>query len=454
MPKYFYAFFFKLFALYPSCFTILHLTIILMSLINLYEIWGDIILNILNIAVSLMRLLNRKVKILPSREFFDFLFNVTIVSAFIFQKSIKINQVIVLSFLQFFYSLKYRWKGWAFIAQFIMIIKLFYLEGKNEFEWLNFITYLVIFFMFTGLLKIEKSDDQNFKRKSYFEKISKLFYNSSRKVKKEIDQQKSDFLDYISDALVFFNPKSGRIIKLNSKAKTLYSAHIPLTINELPFWPLFSSPSEPTSSTIIENQTTISSVPYNVSLHNISSSLSILVIGSTICTHNSNNLKMLSYVAHEFRSPLNCINTMLDALIKIAPENMRESYILPARDSLECLLVLVNDLLDMSQMMAGKFSLSLSDFKLRQVTKNVVALMCLQAELKGIKVIYEEIGDVPTEINSDPARLRQVMINLMSNAMKYTSHGWIKVVQTKIVFFIHIKIEKDGVFFEFALNVN
>ena len=426
----------KIFALYPSCFTVLHLSIFLISLINLYANWGHrghIILNILNIAISLMRLINKKVKMLPSKDFFDFIFNLGIVSTFTFQASIKTNQVIVLSFLQIFYSLQYRWKGWAFIAQFIMIIRLFQLEGENKFDGLNFITYFIIFFMFTGLLKKGKSDELNVKRNNIFENFSKLFYDGSRKVKKKKDQQNFDVLDYISDALFFFDPKSGRINKLNSKAKTLYSSCIPSIINELPFWPLFSSSSKPTISSIIESQTTISSVPYNVSLHNISPSLSILVMGSTMNKQNANNLKMLSYVAHEFRSPLNCINTMLDALIKIAPKNMRESYILPARDSLQCLLALVNDLLDMSQMMAGKFSLSLSEFKLRHITKNVVTLMSLQAELKGIKVIYEESEDIPIEIYSDPSRLRQIMINLMSNAMKYTSQGWIKVVKKTMV---------------------
>ena len=370
---------------------------------------------------------------LPSIEFFDFIFNLGILSTFVFQSSLKTNQVIVLSFLQIFYSLQYRWKGWAFIAQFILIFRLFQLEGKNDFDGINFITYFIIFFMFTGLLKNEKSVEQNLKQNNIFEKISRMFYNDSRKIKTKKDQQNFDVLDYISDALVFFDPKSGRINKLNSKAKALYSSCIPSTINEIPFWPLFSSASQATTSSILENQTTISSVPYNVSLHNVSPSLSILIMESTIYKQNANNLKMLSYVAHEFRSPLNCINTMLEALIKIAPENMRESYILPARDSLQYLLALVNDLLDMSQMMAGKFSLSLSEFKLRHITKNVVALMSLQAELKGINVIYEESEDIPTEIYSDPSRLRQAMINLVSNAMKYTSQGWIKVVKKTMV---------------------
>ena len=158
-----------------------------------------------------------------------------------------------------------------------------------------------------------------------------------------------------------------------------------------------------------------------------------------ISNNNSGNLKMLSYVSHEFRTPLNCINTMLDALIRKAPENLQEAFIIPARDSLAYLLALVNDFLDMSQMMAGKFSLSFSEFKLKHVTKNVIKLMSLQAELKGIKLIYEQSGEIPEEIYSDPARLRQVLINLMSNAMKYTSQGWIKV-NSYILFFFYFFI--------------
>lgn len=422
------AFWRKIISFYPSCFTTLHLSTFLISVINLYANWGDFILNILNIFISLTRLIDKKVNILPQIEIFDFIFNMGIVTTFLFQKTIKINQVIVLSFLQCFYSRKYKWKGWAFIVQFVIVIRLFQLEDQTEFDWLNFITYFIIFFMFTGLLQNEKLDEPKLKKNKFVAKIAKFFYNDGKKIIKKKSQKNFEFLDHISDALIFFNQKSGQINELNSKAKILFSSCIPSTINEIPFWPLFSSPSEATISSILENQTTISSIPYNVSLHTISPSLSILIIGVTINKQNSNNLKMLSYVAHEFRTPLNCINTMLDALIKMAPENLRDTYILPARDSLECLLALVNDLLDVSQMMAGKFSLSLSDFKLHHITKNVVTLMNLQAELKGIKVIYEELGDIPNEINSDPSRLRQVLINLMSNAMKYTSNGWIKVI--------------------------
>ena len=181
----------------------------------------------------------------------------------------------------------------------------------------------------------------------------------------------------------------------------------------------------PTTSYI----TTLSSISYKIVIHKISDQNSLCLMERMTNVANSNNLKMISYIAHEFRTPLNCINTMLDALAKKAPQILKDAFIVPARDSLACLLALVNDLLDMSQMMAGKFSLALCEFKIKQVTKNVIKLMSLQAELKEIQILYEDSGDIPDEIYSDPARLRQVLINLISNAMKYTSQGWIKVTK-------------------------
>jgi signal transduction histidine kinase len=241
------------------------------------------------------------------------------------------------------------------------------------------------------------------------------------------------------------DPKTRTINHLNKNAIDLLSPSKPAKVDELPPWPLL--PVEKSSKSLSITNISLPEIldltsifpskyksyhlsnNYEISVHNFSSSFSLIIISKVHhqIQDNSNNLKMLSYVSHEFRTPLNCINTMLDALTKKAPEYLLETYIIPARDSLGYLLALVNDFLDMSQMIAGKFSLAFSEFKLRNLTKNVMKLMHLQAELKGISLLYEESKEIPEEVCSDPARLRQVLINLMSNAMKYTNEGSIKV---------------------------
>ena len=379
------------------------------------------------------------------KNFLYFTFILILLFTYYFQEDIHNTEAILLTILQINCSLRINNQGFVLFIQAFFLIILYHLEKKAISLPLNLLAHVLIFVSIIVFIKYTKENaGKNIKEK-------KLGVNKFLTEEILLQKQNANFLNIISDAIIICNPKTKMLDYLNSKANHLFLSSVqPTKIDDIPTWPLY--PENPSiSDSIVTNTvflpklldsnkykslsyfTKIGNCIYSLSVFNISNSISIIVITPSKHFNESNNTKMLSYVTHELRTPLNCINTMLDALMRNAPEELKESYITPARDSLGCLLALINDLLDMSQIMAGKFSLSLCEFKLNNVTKNVIKLMTLQAELKGIKILYEESKDLPYEINSDPARLRQVLINLLSNAMKYTSYGWIKVIKVNFI---------------------
>lgn len=441
--------FFKILAIFKTPLDLYYLFFGLFCILLILSFDSDLYFSIIQLIISIAHLINAKIKILPSNDYINLLFNVLLVLTFSLKSKIQILDGIFLAFLQNLHLQKYKWKEWAMISQCILSVGLYVLNEKHKFKVDLFLGCFIIFFMF---LIVNNHTDKSKQCKRLF-KIKSSFFGIQKKKDNLEQKEKYHILDIISDSLIFVNTNTRTIYYLNQNALNIFSPCIPSTIADLPSWPLFPDCS---SSTMTNSFFLLPSILdqcsvhpskfkacylsnyYEVSIHRISSSISVIRIINTSnqIQNNSSNLKMLSYVSHEFRTPLNCINTMLDALIRKAPENLQEPYIIPARDSLAYLLALVNDFLDMSQMMAGKFSLSFSEFKLKHIMKNVIKLMSLQAELKGIKLIYEQLGEIPEEIYSDPARLRQVLINLMSNAMKYTSKGWIKVNNYIVFLFI------------------
>src|SRR5208283_3243332 len=91
------------------------------------------------------------------------------------------------------------------------------------------------------------------------------------------------------------------------------------------------------------------------------------------------------------------------------------------------LLCIVDDILDFSKIEAGKLKLESIDFDLRQTVKNVVALLAERAKSKGIKLLWSIDPEMPVSLRGDPNRLGQVLLNLMSNAIKFTAHGEVAV---------------------------
>ena len=430
-------------SLLHSSFFCIHLSFVFYSLIYMFAPSADRMISIIRIMICLISLAISRTKKFPRKTLSKFLFILILLLTYFFQGNIDVPETILLSILQINYSLRIRSQRLIFFIQAFFLITLYQLENNVKFVFLSLLAHVVVFFTIIGFIKFIES---NYRKKLTENnlRVKETLTEFPENIQILLKKENTSFLNIISDALILFDPNTKKIDCFNSNASLLLSSVDPTKIDDLPPWPLYpdiSSISDPIVSTNVllsklldsdEYQsfsyfTKIDTTVYSFSVYNISNSISIIIITPKKNVNKSNNTRMLSYVTHELRTPLNCINTMLDALMRSAPENLKKSYIIPAKDSLGCLLAIVNDLLDMSQMMAGKFSLSLCEFKLNHVTKNVIRLMTMQAELKGIKIIYEESKDIPYEINSDPGRLRQVLINLMSNAMKYTNRGWIKV---------------------------
>jgi CheY-like chemotaxis protein/HPt (histidine-containing phosphotransfer) domain-containing protein len=137
--------------------------------------------------------------------------------------------------------------------------------------------------------------------------------------------------------------------------------------------------------------------------------------------------QFLANVSHEVRTPLNGILGLLQLIDSSALPKPQDDYLREAHKSGHCLLAIVNDLLDLSKIEAGEMRLESVAFDLISMTEEIAVNYASAAHAKGIELITEIGPDVPSEVCGDPLRLRQVISNLLNNALKFTKEGEVVV---------------------------
>ena len=133
--------------------------------------------------------------------------------------------------------------------------------------------------------------------------------------------------------------------------------------------------------------------------------------------------EFLANMSHEIRTPLNGVIGMINVLLDTGLSEKQRRYAEMACMSGDSLLAVINDILDLSKVEAGKLELEDTDFDLQALLEEIATSMAFRAHEKGVQFRRTVAGDLPHSLRGDPGRLKQVLVNLLSNAIKFTAAG-------------------------------
>ena len=139
----------------------------------------------------------------------------------------------------------------------------------------------------------------------------------------------------------------------------------------------------------------------------------------------------LASMSHEIRTPMNAIIGIADLLAKTSLSAEQDKYVQIFRRAGDSLLHLINDILDLSKVEASQLELERTGFSLNDLLEKVTEMVAVRAQEKGLALVREIAPNVPTDLVGDPTRLRQVLLNLLGNAIKFTESGEVALRVTR-----------------------